>query len=208
MKALAQTIPNNVIATGFDTTTAFCLSVLKPTGFGVYIEIFGGGYGASPETDGCDAVDSPLSNCSNIPVEATDLEYDFIRVVSYQLEPETFGHGRQRGGCGFSRTYEILTDGVRLSIYADRFRRPAQGLDGAGPGSVGACEVFRGDRTFSVKSKSTMQLQAGDRVKLTLGGGAGFGNPNDRDRSSLQRDIRDGLLSEETAKSVYGYSLQ
>ena len=49
MKAMAQALPDKVIATGFDCTTAFCLSHLGEKGYSVYLEIFGGGYGASKE---------------------------------------------------------------------------------------------------------------------------------------------------------------
>ena len=89
MKALAQALPDQVTATGFDCTTAFCLSRLGEKGYSVYLEIFGGGYGASKNADGCDAVDSPLSNCSNAPVESLDIDYDFFRIVGYELAPGT-----------------------------------------------------------------------------------------------------------------------
>ncbi|MGH8735678.1 MAG: hydantoinase B/oxoprolinase family protein, partial [Burkholderiales bacterium] len=49
MKAMAQALPDKVIATGFDCTTAFCLSHLGEKGYSVYLEIFGGGYGASKD---------------------------------------------------------------------------------------------------------------------------------------------------------------
>ena len=108
MKALAQALPDKVIATGFDCTTAFCLSHLGEKGYSVYLEIFGGGYGASKDADGCDAVDSPLSNCSNAPVESLDIDYDFFRIVGYELAPDSFGLGARRGGAGFIRRCEIL----------------------------------------------------------------------------------------------------
>ncbi|MEM7254198.1 MAG: hydantoinase B/oxoprolinase family protein, partial [Pseudomonadota bacterium] len=73
MKALADAVPERVIATGYNTTSAACLSHLGDKGYGIYLEIFGGGYGAGPRNDGASAVDSPLSNCSNIPVEAIDM---------------------------------------------------------------------------------------------------------------------------------------
>ena len=100
MKAMAQALPDRVIATGFDCTTAFCLSHLGEKGYSVYLEIFGGGYGASRGADGCDAVDSPLSNCSNAPVESLDIDYDFFRIVGYELAPDSFGLGARRGGAG------------------------------------------------------------------------------------------------------------
>src|SRR3954471_10898332 len=88
MKALAHVVPAQVMAAGFDTTTVGCLSYLGEHGYRVYLEVFGGGWGASAETDGCDAVDGPLSNCSNTPVEALDMEFDFFRVVEYRLTPD------------------------------------------------------------------------------------------------------------------------
>ncbi len=100
----------------------------------MYLEIFGGGYGAGAGTDGCDGVDSPLSNCTNTPVEALDQDFPFFRVIEYALRQDSCGVGEQRGGLGFRRRYEILREGVRLSLYSDRFRRAPDGLFGGGRG--------------------------------------------------------------------------
>ena len=45
MKALAQAVPEQVMAAGFDTTHSTCLSHLDDQGYSIYLEIFGGGYG-------------------------------------------------------------------------------------------------------------------------------------------------------------------
>ena len=45
MKALAQAVPEKVIATGFDTTTGPYLSRRSEAGYKVYHEVIGGGYG-------------------------------------------------------------------------------------------------------------------------------------------------------------------
>ncbi len=81
MNALAQLAPDRVMAEGYDTTTPVCLSHLGPEGFNIYLEILGGGYGAGLANDGCDGVDSPLSNCANIPIEALEMDYPFLRIV-------------------------------------------------------------------------------------------------------------------------------
>ena len=94
MKALAGAAPEKVIAAGFDTTESCCLSHLGEDGYSIYLEIFGGGYGASAHADGCDAVDSPLSNCSNIPIEAMDMEHDYFRVVEYCAVSGSGGAGK------------------------------------------------------------------------------------------------------------------
>ncbi len=194
MKALAQAVPDRVIASGFDTLTASCFSRLNENGYRVFLEVFGGGYGASGHQDGCDAVDSPLSNCANTPVEALDAEYDYFRVTGYALEPDSFGDGRFRGGAGFSRTYEVLRDDVTFAIYSDRFRRTPQGLAGGEPGKAGSCTITRGDESWSIPSKSLQRLRKGDRVKVFLGGGGGYGEPAQRDPEARERDRRDGLV--------------
>ncbi len=164
-----------MIATGFDCTTAFCLSTLGEKGYSVYLEIFGGGYGASKGADGCDAVDSPLSNCSNAPVESLDIDYDFFRIVGYELAPDSFGLGARRGGAGFLRRCEILGDDVQLAIYSDRFRLAPEGLLGGEPGQRGYCRIFRANGTTEdLKSKAAVDLAKGDIVEMFVGGGAGF----------------------------------
>ncbi|MCW5746391.1 MAG: hydantoinase B/oxoprolinase family protein [Alphaproteobacteria bacterium] len=196
MKALAQALPDKVIACGFDTTTAFCLSRLNESGYSVYLEIFGGGYGGSKESDGVDAVDGPLSNCSNAPVESLDLDYDYFRVAGYTLEPDSFGMGAQRGGAGLRRRYEILKDDVSLAIYSDRFRLAPQGLFGGQPARTGACSVQHADGTSqSLRSKAAVELRRGDVVEMSVGGGGGYGHPDQRSDALIDRDLQDGILT-------------
>ena len=195
MKALAQALPDRVIACGYDTTTAFCLSRLGEKGYSVYLEIFGGGYGGSKEADGCDAVDGPLSNCSNAPVESLDLDYDFFRVAAYALDPDSFGMGARRGGAGFGRRYAITQDDVQLAIYSDRFRRAPEGLFGGEPGKMGYCRIHHVDgKVEDLRSKAAVDLKKGDVVEIFVGGGGGYGDPRDRPAHMLDRDLADGML--------------
>jgi len=204
MKALSQVVPEQVIATGFDTTTALSISHLGPDGYRVYIEIFGGGYGASAHGDGCDAIDSPLSNCRNMPVEALDMEYPYFRVTDYGMTPDSCGHGTYRGGVGFYRRYEILEDDVNFAIYADRFRIEPEGLFGGTNGTCGRCEVERDGEIIRVHSKDGLMLRKGDLLTLYTGGGAGYGDVAHRDRSLIRADVRSGLITPTEAERVYG----
>ena len=194
MRALAPVAPGKVIATGFDTLTAACFSLQRDEKYSVYLEIFGGGYGASEHGDGCDAVDSPLSNCANTPVEALDMEYDFFRLERYALEPDSFGMGKHRGGAGFSREYSVLADDVGFAIYADRHRYAPQGLFGGEEGKRGYCEVTRNGVTERIASKSMLTLMKGDRVKVFMGGGGGYGDAHERHPSLVEADGRDGMV--------------
>jgi N-methylhydantoinase B len=206
MKALSHAEPDKVIACGFDTTTSFVLSHLGESGWSVYLEIFGGGFGAANDTDGCDGVDNPLSNCSNTPVEALDQDFSFFRVLEYTLRPDSCGRGRQRGGLGFTRSFEALKEGVRIALYSDRFRRPAEGLFGGLDGATGFCQVKRGDTIIQLKSKDAMDLQRGDIVTLGVGGGGGYGDPAERLQTKIAEDLEDEIISPQAARNWAGQS--
>ena len=195
MNALAGAVPDRVIAPGFDTTTVSCLSHRNETGYNIYLEIFGGGYGAGPDNDGCDGVDSMLSNCSNIPIEAMESDYPFFRVEDYSLRSGSGGAGRQRGGMGFQRVYRIIESGVTFATYGDRFRLGAEGLFGGGPGATAESFVMRGGQKIPLRSKQQFPLCRDDRLVVRTGGGGGYGPPGERDARLAERDRMDGFSS-------------
>ncbi|MDP6818940.1 MAG: hydantoinase B/oxoprolinase family protein [Alphaproteobacteria bacterium] len=206
MKALSLVVPEKVISGGHDTTTVTAISHLGDTGYRVYLEVFGGGYGASAHQDGCDAVDSPLSNCSNAPLEATDMDFDHFRITGYGLLRDSCGHGKFRGGLGIHRRYEILKDDVNFAIYADRFRIAPYGLFGGTDGSRGRCEIERDGEIIQIRSKDGLMLRKGDVLKLYTSGGAGYGQAAERDPNLVSRDVAQGYLSDETARAAYPHA--
>ena len=195
MKALAGAVPERVIACGYDSTYACCLSRLGPGGYNIYLEIFGGGYGAGPRNDGCDGVDSPLSNCGNIPIEAQDMNYDFFRVREYALLPDSGGAGRHRGGLGFQRVYEILADDVVFAAYGDRMKLAPTGLFGGAPGAKARAFVERDGERIELPAKVSTTLRKGDRLVVQTGGGAGYGTPAERAPALRERDLAEGYVS-------------
>ncbi len=195
MDALAKAVPEQVIAPGFDTTTSFCLAHLGEKGYSVYLEIFGGGYGAGAGNDGVDAVDSPLSNCSNTPVESLDADYDFFRVTGYALAPDSFGDGEHRGGAGFTRRYQILKDGVKLQTYADRHRLAPPGAFGGEAAASGRTLLYRGDEVIVVPPKANLAFQKGDVIEIQPGGGGGYGLPAKRQPEARDEDIANGMVT-------------
>jgi N-methylhydantoinase B len=194
MKALSAAAPEKVIAAGFDTTEVACLSHLGPDGYRISLEILGGGYGAGAQADGCDAVDSPLSNCANVPIEAQDMEYPFYRVVEYGLREDSGGAGKKRGGLGLVRKYEILANDVSFATYGDRFRIAPEGLFGGAPGALAESYVQRGNERIPLGSKTSFAMKKGDVLVLLTGGGAGYGEPAQRAEPDLRRDRDNGLI--------------
>jgi N-methylhydantoinase B len=195
LNALVQVAPQRVIAEGFDSTTSVCLSYLGESGYNIYLEILGGGYGAGSGNDGCDGVDCPLSNCANIPIESLEMDYDFLRVENYGLIADSGGAGQFRGGLGFERAYRILRDGVQFATYSDRFKTPAPGLLGGEAGQVASVTVVRGDEKIALVSKGSFDLNNGDLLVIRTGGGGGYGPKSERSKQQIARDIEQGLVS-------------
>ncbi len=205
LKALSQVVPQNVIAGGNDSTHSLALSHLGSDGrYRVYLEIYGGGFGAGPRHDGCDAVDSALSNCTNTPVEACDMDFDHFRIVEYGLVPDSCGHGRQRGGLGLIRRFLILKDGTNFATYQDRVRLRPYGLFGGTDGERTRTEVLRDGKVITLKSKDRIDLRKGDILTLVTAGGGGYGSPAERDPRLVERDVREGYLSAGIARRFYG----
>jgi N-methylhydantoinase B len=195
MKALGEAVPGRVIAPGFDTTSVCCLSHKSADGYNIYLEIFGGGFGAGPNYDGCDAVDSMLSNCSNIPIESMESDYPFFRVEDYSLRSSSGGNGKFRGGMGFQKTYKILSDNVTFATYGDRFRIAPEGVLGGGAGAQAETFVERGGQVIQLESKQQFVLHEGDILVVRTGGGGGYGLPSERNARLRENDKLSGVLT-------------
>ena len=207
MKALAtvKPLPARVIASGFDNALITCLARLSNGRYRVCLETYGGGFGASAAGDGADGIAAPLSNTTNSPIEALDMNFDYFRIVGYELNPGSFGHGRRRGGLGMRRTYEITADDVDFSLYGDRFEIPPEGLMGGGAGALSHAIVWRDGRIVDIDLKRGTRLQKGDRVVVSTSGGAGFGNPRERASDLVQGDIEQGVIDARVAREIYGH---
>jgi N-methylhydantoinase B len=54
-------------------------------------------------------------------------------------------------------------------------------------------------------AKTTVDVQAGDTISYRTCGGGGYGPPAERDRDLVARDVREGKVSLERAREVYGW---
>jgi N-methylhydantoinase B len=154
--------------------------------------------------DGRDGQDSHLARFKNTPVEAVELEYP-VRIERYELIPDSGGAGKYRGALGLRRDIRILVDDVSWARYGDRQKFGPFGLFGGKEGGKGRF-LLNPDtpRERVAKSKGLDRLNAGDLVSLRLPGAGGYGDPQERDRPALLRDVRDGKISAERARLDYG----
>ena len=166
----------------------------------------GVGYGARSDADGVDAVYFVAQE--NYPVEFLELGYP-VRLIRYGIGMDTGGAGRQRGGCGIVREYEILADTTMLSIRIDSVAHPPWGIDGGMGGGTGRAVVnpgTDGERILAPVSDRNW-LARGDILRIETGGGGGYGHPHDRPANVVLEDVLGGFVSEEAARSVYGVAI-
>jgi len=144
--------------------------------FFVDYENFAGGHGASRDADGMDATQLHMTNTSNLPIEAMEIEFP-VRVERYELAEGSGGAGRRQGGRGVRRELRILDDGIHLACRSARQRFAARGLAGGGPGGLGAFTVRRADGSEHAVpgTVSDRPLARGDLVRIVTPGGGGFG---------------------------------
>ena len=88
-----------------------------------------------------------------------------------------------------------------ISTTYDRVDHPPRGARGGGDGAAGRVRTASG-RVLSGKGHHS--IAADDRLIVEMPGGAGYGDPVKRDPAMVARDLRDGLISAEAARALYG----
>ncbi|TAI65901.1 hydantoinase B/oxoprolinase family protein [Bradyrhizobium sp. Leo170] len=203
-EALGKAIPDRVPAQGFNSTTGLYLVQERPNGgTRIYADVLGGGYGGAPGYDGAHALAGVLSSSRNTPIESIEQIHPHIRMLRYGLVPNSGGAGEWRGGLGFTRAIQVLEDNVVLSYYSEHFLYPARGRMGGADGALASLKVIRGKDVIDLPTTAVMTLQKGDIVQLTVGGGAGWGDPAKRPVELVERDLEQGLITAEFATRHY-----
>ncbi|MEM9966694.1 MAG: hydantoinase B/oxoprolinase family protein [Pseudomonadota bacterium] len=160
-----------------------------------------GGTGARPAVDGLSATAFP-SGVSTMSVEATE-QVGPIVIWRKELRAGSGDAGRCRGGLG-----QIIEIAARtgyefwFNAMFDRVEHAARGRAGGHPGAPG--RVALTDGTL-LRSKGRQKVQAGQRLRLSLPGGGGFGPPEKRPGKAVASDLINGLISNREAKEIYKY---
>src|SRR5215475_3586438 len=170
-------------------------------------ELAAGGMGARPDKDGIDVIETDVSNCMNIPVESVEMSFP-LRIPSARLWIDSGGAGRFRGGLGLEKVFEATTTDVMVSHRGERFGSSPWGLEGGGPGALGHAFILRADGSReTLPSKKMIVLHPGDQLWEYIAGGAGYGDPLDRDPSAVCADVLDGKISPAQALEAFAVVL-
>ena len=197
--ALAQAVPERVTACS-NSTCAVATFIGQREDDGsiwVYLETMGGGNGARATKDGLDGVHVHTTNTSNLPVEALEIEYP-LTLLRYELVTDSGGVGTFRGGMGLRRMYRADRD-CRVRVDVSRIRSQSWGLLGGGPGGFGAIECGPG----VIFEKDSAVLKTGQWFAILTPGAGGYGQPAQREKRLIARDLAEGVISKKAAMEVY-----
>jgi N-methylhydantoinase B len=200
--------PERVMASGNDVVPAIVYSgeLTRRQGHYVYLETLGGGSGALSDQDGMDAVHVHMTNTSNLPAEALEVEYPLM-VDEYALVEDSGGAGKQRGGLGIARQIRAIVPGTLFSVRSDSHTVGVPsgvfgGLDGRRARLVR--NAGRPDEEVLYSKVARIEMKVGDAMRIETPGGGGYGPPTERAIEALAADLKSGKVSRAAAERDYG----
>lgn len=184
-RALAGALPHRVGAASQGTMNNVLIGGDGPAGHWVYYETVAGGQGGRPPRPGVagaapaagmSGVHTGMTNTLNTPVEALERAFH-LRVLRYRLRSGSGGAGAAPGGDGIERDLEVLADAT-VSLITERRASSPWGLAGGAAGLPGENWLLPGgdeSRAQRLPDKCTVQLRAGDVLRMLTPGGGGWG---------------------------------
>ena len=209
-RALAPAMPERVTA-GWNNLLCSLTTGLDREKNERYVDIgfmgLKGGSGALQGTDGYDHIG--MIDASG---GVLDQDYEMFeqqtphRLIKHELLPDSAGPGQWRGGLGVETIFAIGSEDTQVVVFGDGDFEPAFGLFGGGSGSLNFIRLTYPDGTvITPRNKDLITgVPRGTVYHQQAGGGGGYGDPTKRDPVKLAQEIRDGLISPDAARKVYG----
>jgi len=205
--AMAQAAPTRVVANAYGTINALSIAGHRKDGRRwVMFSFYGGGHGGTPEGDGLNHGNAPISTATIPPAEILEAAYP-VMFRQWALRPDSAGAGQNRGGLGATYEIELLEESAEAFLFGERGRHAPKGVAGGGDAALNVFTYENdGDRlTPPMASKMVgIKLKKGEAVRLETPGGGGYGPAQVRDPGLVARDVRLGYLTAEAADAAYG----
>ncbi len=210
-RCLARHIPERLAAGHFASVCGTFIGGIHPDTGRQYtiIEPQLGGWGGREGMDGNSAMFSGAhGETFNCPAEVNEAR-NGLYVDRMELNLEPGGEGAFTGGRGIVMDYRVRADNGFLTIGYTRSRFPAWALNGGREGSPNYVEFIPKDgerQRFAFVSG--LGTKKDDVIRVVTGNGGGFGDPARRDPDLVRRDVKNGLVSAERAREVYGITIE
>ena len=210
-KALSQVLPDRVPA-GWNRWNGPTVTGIDPRNGNFYV-MFGfngfGGAGGMKGMDGRHYIGDGIDLGGLIAPNIETNEADYPHITEFnEFTTDSCGAGAFRGGCGARYRIKLHDEGPTLVMFGDGKENPPYGLFGGKPGSCNLAYINEGlPGQRELKAKESLKLSKGDTYTSYPSGGGGWGDPLDRDPEMVCTDAKNGYISLETARDVYGVVL-
>jgi N-methylhydantoinase B len=215
MALLAQLLPEDVCALGGSSPNQTVFSGgSNPRGSGGPWAIFEFPFGGWPAVRDLDGNMCGVHWCNGDipmlwPIERAELDIP-VNAVFDGIRCDSGGPGFRRGGVGIVRAFEMQTD-CQFSFLGSEGILPRPGMSGGCAAALNEIRVIRDGESIldtEVPLKvGSFALKKGDIFVTLVAGGAGYGDPLDREVERVVQDIADGYVSVEGALADYGVVL-
>ena len=205
-KALAGAAPGKVQAfTGLPSSALFYGQHADGSFYSDHL-FQGGGQGAWQARDGNSALLYPTS-AANTSVELFETRVPCL-VIKKEFIADSGGPGQTRGGLGqILEVRKLEDDGLscQVGLYPNGVMTPIHGLFGGHPGGMAKALVHDGDgnETDLGVGGLTHLTSSAQTVELRIAGGAGYGDPCNRDFDMIDRDLELGYITAQAANEIY-----
>ena len=210
IRALSEVIPERVTA-GWNNLLCSLTTGTDAEKNEHYVDIgfmgLKGGSGAMRGTDGYDHIGMIDASGGLL-----DQDYEMFeqqtphRLLKHEYVTDSAGAGEWRGGLGVETDFLIGSEDTQVVIFGDGDFEPAFGLFGGHDSILNTIELTYPDgRKVVPKNKDLiLGVPKGTHYHQIAGGGGGYGKPENRDREKLKAEVRNGVISPESARRVYG----
>jgi N-methylhydantoinase B len=168
-----------------------------------------GGSGAAKDADGWPMIGTiaGMGGLTAASIEEVELLYP-LHIDFNEIETDSMGMGKWIGGAGLRTRFRPIAGDMEAVSFGEGSRNPPHGVNGGTMSAGGGIYVEHEDgaRTFTSVAGQTL-VRAGESWTSYSSGGGGWGNPVDRDAELVRRNLRDGWISEETARDIFGVVL-
>ena len=129
-----------------------------------------------------------------------------VRFVQHELRCDAAGPGEFRGGSG--ATYHVIVEAEAEYAFRGEGQRTASGygVHGGGMGAAGRVAFQVEGALWSPPQFGTGRLGPTE-IRIQSPAGGGWGDPKRRSADLVLLEVRNGLVSEDAARSIYGVAL-
>lgn len=170
----------------------------------VLMELLDTALGATSSGDGVSLIHGTLGvgQFRPGPIEIHETEFP-VRIVRFDIRPDSGGPGKFRGGLACTREYELLEEAsVRVRGKGDmRSKVPPWGVFGGQAARTGCISV---NGVEVPETAREARVKPGDIVRVDMNAGGGYGDPLDRDPEFVLGDVMDGYVTLDGARADYG----